>query len=232
MIQLLFRIMALFPLGLRRRLIRTFMDGVWRLYVREEISGRENLPEGPCLFICNHLSNADGYQLVRAFRPRTVYFLAGVKLQTTTMTRAAMDVVDTIPIKPNSADIEALKRAVEMLREGRSVVIFPEGGRSRTGALIQAKKGVALIAKRAGVPVVPVALTGTQKFLPINDTDMGGEKPNRGVTITVRFGQPFRVDDLPVETPEGEDPRQALADAMMRKVADLLPPDYRGVYKQ
>lgn len=229
MIQLIFRMLASLPDGARRKLVRVLMDSVWRLYLNERVAGRELVPEGACLFICNHLSNADGYCLIRAFRPRRVWFLAGVKLRTTTMTRLAMEVVDTIPIKPNSADLDALRKAVDLLRSGESVLIFPEGGRSRTGELLRAKKGVALIAARAGVPVVPVALTGTERFLPINDRDMGGEQARRGVTVTVRFGRPFRVEEL---TPAAgvEDARQALADAMMERVAELLPPDYRGVY--
>lgn len=229
MIQLIFRTLALLPDGLRRRLVRLLMDLVWRVYLRERVVGRELVPEGPVLFICNHLSNADGYCLVRAFRPRRVWFLAGVKLKTTTMTRLAMEVVDTIPIKPNSADLDAIRKAVEMLRGGQSVLIFPEGGRSRTGGLIRAKKGVTLIANRAGVPVVPVAVTGTERFLPINDADMGGEQVRRGVDVTIRFGRPFRVEEL-TPAPGVDDPRQALADAMMERIAELLPPDYRGVY--
>lgn len=230
MVQLIFGLLSVLPPGVRKAVVRTAMNAIYQYYTRQVVTGRENIPDGPCLFIANHLSNADGFALYRAFAPKRVFFLAGVKLQATTMTRIGTDAVDTIPIKPNSADVEALKRAVETLREGHSVLIFPEGGRSRTGALLRAKKGAALIAKRAGVPVVPVALTGTEEFLPINDQDMGGEKPRKGVTIAVTIGRPFRVDELPPSETEGEDPRQALADAMMRRVAQLLPHRYRGVY--
>nr|WP_225937766.1 lysophospholipid acyltransferase family protein [Myxococcus sp. RHSTA-1-4] len=205
------------------------MDRVWDTLADEVVEGRENLSDEPCLFICNHLSNADGFTLARAFHPRRVIFLAGVKLQGTVMTRLASEVMDTIAIKPNTADIEAMRKAVETLKGGSSVLIFPEGARSRTGGLIQAKKGVSLIAKRAGVPVVPVALMGTEKLMPINDSDMGGERLYKA-HVTVRFGKPFRIEDLEAETAGAEDPRQALVDAMMRRVAALLPPEYHGVY--
>lgn len=230
----LFALLSRLPPGPRRLATRALLDATWSLFSNEEVLGLDRVPPDPCLFICNHLSNADGITLARAFRPRRIWFLAGVKLQGTVMTRLGSEVVDTIFIRPNSADVEALKSAVATLREGRSVLIFPEGGRSRCGALQRAKKGVALIAKRAGVPIVPVGLTGTERLMPVNDQDMGGETVHRA-DITVRFGPAFRVEDLERElvaagTAEGEDPRQALVDAMMRRVAALLPASYRGIY--
>lgn len=231
MIRALFALLSTLPRRPRRALVRLLMDAEWNRLMTQETHGKENIPEGPCLFICNHLSNADGYTLYRTFRPRRVLFLAGVKLQSTTLTRLGTEAVDTIFIRPNSPDIEALRAAVDALKAGESVLIFPEGSRSRTGGLMRAKKGVALIAKRAGVPIVPVALTGTEKFMPINDRDMGRERRHRA-HVTVRFGEPFHVADLGPEVASGEDPRQALVDAMMRRVAGLLPPEYRGVYAE
>jgi 1-acyl-sn-glycerol-3-phosphate acyltransferase len=224
-----FSLLSVLPRAPRRAAVRWLMDTVWDYYAPQQVTGREDLPDEPCLFICNHLSNADGFTLERALRPRPVYFMAGVKLQSTVMTRLGTEAVDTIFIRPNSSDIEPLKRAVETLKAGHSVLIFPEGGRSRTGGLMQAKKGASLIARRAGVPIVPVALTGTERFMPINDRDMGREAL-RHAALTVRFGQPFRMEELEAEVGEAEDVRQALTDAMMRRVAELLPPEYRGVY--
>nr|WP_244981646.1 lysophospholipid acyltransferase family protein [Corallococcus exercitus] len=205
------------------------MHGVWGRLSHAKVYGLKDLPAGPCLFICNHLSNADGFTLYRALRPRQVVFLAGVKLHGTVMTRLAAETMDTIDITPNSPDIEALRRCVELLKAGQSVLIFPEGGRSRSAGLLQAKKGVGLIAKRAGVPIVPVALTGTEKLMPINDSDMGGERLYHA-DVTVTFGPAFRMEDLEPEVKGASDARQALVDAMMRRVAALLPPAYQGVY--
>jgi 1-acyl-sn-glycerol-3-phosphate acyltransferase len=228
-LRILFFLMSKLPEGPRKRVVRMLMNRVWDTLANEVVEGRGNIPDEPCLFICNHLSNADGFTLARAFHPRRVSFLAGVKLQGTVMTRLASEVMDTIAIKPNSADIEAMRRAVETLKGGVSVLIFPEGARSRTGGLLQAKKGVSLIAKRAGVPVVPVALRGTEKLMPVNDSDMGGERLYKA-DVVVRFGPAFRIEDLETETVGADDPRQALVDAMMRRVAALLPPEYHGVY--
>jgi len=222
-------ILCRLPEGPRRHVSRAGAAVIWRLYAKVKVEGREHLPDGPCLFIANHLSNADGITLSRALAPRTVHFLAGVKLGQTPLTRLGLEAVRTIAIKPGTADLEAIRRALAVLREGDSVLLFPEGTRSRTGALQPARRGAALIASKAGVPVVPVAISGTEKLLPINDRDMGGEMIQRA-EVTVRIGRPLDVKQLQQDLPADAEPRQALVDALMREVAALLPPGYRGVY--
>ncbi len=231
MLESVARVLTKLPLAVRRPIARLALDGLWSLLATETVEGKENLPEGPVLFICNHLSNADGITLARALRPRTVYFLAGVKLQTTASTKLGTEVVDTIPINPGTPDIEALRKALSVLKAGDSVLIFPEGGRSRRGGLIRARRGASLLAAKARVPVVPLALTGTEKLMPINDADMSKERM-RSADLKVRIGRPFRVEDLKAEIAGAEDERQALVDAMMKRIAALLPPEYRGDYAE
>ena len=87
--------------------------------------------------------------------------------------------VKTVNIKPNSADKEAITKIVKMVRGGENLLIFPEGTRSRTGAMIEGKKGRLLIARLTKAEIVPIGMTGTEKLLPIaKDDDMGGEKFN------------------------------------------------------
>jgi 1-acyl-sn-glycerol-3-phosphate acyltransferase len=207
--------------------VRRLIDFTWRHFADMRVEGLEQVPLDPVLYVSNHLSNADGITLVRALRPRRVWLLAGVKLQQSTMTRLAAESVDTISIRPGSADVEAVRRTVEALKAGRSVHIFPEGGRSRTGRLLRAKKGVALIAHRAKVPIVPVALIGTEKLMPINDTNMGGETLHHA-QVNVRYGPPVTCEELDAEIAGAEDARQAFADALMDRVARLLPPEYQA----
>ncbi|WP_225412457.1 lysophospholipid acyltransferase family protein [Stigmatella hybrida] len=229
MMNTLFAVLNWLPERPRRAAVRRVIDAVWARYADMQVTGREHLPLGPALYVCNHLSNADGLTLQRALQPLRVWFVAGVKLRSTPMTRLAAEAVDTIFIRPGSPDVEALRCAVIALQQGRSVLVFPEGGRSRTGALLRAKRGVSLIARRARVPVVPVALTGTERMMPIDERNMGGERLHRA-RITVRIGAPFRVEDLHEEVEGAQDSRQALADAIMRRVAALLPPEYQGEY--
>ena len=97
--------------------------------------------------------------------------------------------------------------------------MFPEGTRSRSGAMARARPGAALLAVRSNAPILPVAVTGTEKF---RWRTILWERP----VIRVVIGAPF---SLPViEGTLGKEQRQALADIMMQRVADLLPEAYRG----
>lgn len=228
MLKLAFTLLAWLPSRPRRWLTRALVHAVWNWAAEEVVVGRERVPPDPCLFVANHLSNADAFIIQRALGERRVWFVAGTKLKSTAMTRLASEVVDTVPIRPGSPDIEAIRRSIELLRRGESVLIFPEGTRSRTASLLRGKKGVALVASRARAPIVPVALVGTERLMPIDDRDMARERIHRA-RVEVHFGAPFGFEEV-APGPDEEDPRQAAVDAMMRRIAAMLPERYRGVY--
>lgn len=228
MLRFVFSLLAKLPSSIRRPLTKGIVHTVTDIYTSTKVTGIEKVPDGPVVFVGNHLSNSDGLFLSRSLAKKRPVFLAGVKLQDTPMTRVAAELIDTIPIVPNSPDRDAIKRAIDTLKDGRSIFIFPEGGRSRSGGLIHGKAGAILIAKRAGVPIVPVGLQGSDDFLPINDADMGGEKPRRGAKIEVRVGAPFRLPELLPNWDQAS--RDEQIDALMLRIADLLDPKYRGVY--
>lgn len=97
--------------------------------------------------------------------------------------------------------------------------------------MLEAKKGIIFFQRMTRVPVVPIGMTGTEKFLPINDEDMGVEK-FQYADIHVNFGRPIYYDDLPPKN-DGEDKHsyeKRLTDYLMYKIADLLPKEYRGFY--
>ena len=104
---------------------------------------------------------------------------------------------------------------LQVLRVGNPLGFFPEGTRSRDHTLHRAHPGIAFLARRSGVPILPVGVTGTP------------EAKLRRSAIRVRVGEPFQLDALGLDAGADE---QAVADAIMRKVAELLPPDMRGVY--
>ena len=118
-------------------------------------------------------------------------------------------------LERDSPDRAALRKALAFLADGEIVGIFPEGHRSTTRGLLRARPGVALIARRSGAPVIPVAFEGT-------DVAKLGRFWRRDVTLHI--GASFHASDL-----AGED-EQALTDDIMRRIAAMLPPERRGAY--
>ena len=196
-----------------------------RIYVRKlEVVGKENLPlEGPLILASNHLNNADPPMIALAIRPRYPMFMAKREMIRWPILGPAFRLFGAFPVRRGEADLSALRAATGVIEGGALLVMFPEGTRSRTGGLTEGHPGTALIALRTGVPVMPVAITGSENigwpwlFL----------KPRSVPHIRVVLGEPFRVP--PVERINSE----ATAEAhrlIMSRIAALLPPEYRGVY--
>ncbi|MDP4090109.1 MAG: lysophospholipid acyltransferase family protein [Bacillota bacterium] len=211
-----------------KKIVDKYMDE----YANIKVSGWENVDsaKGPVIFVGNHLSNSDGLVLSRVLKDRDVTFVAGVKLTNDPITQIGMNVIKTITIKPNSADKEAMNMIIKNVKDGHSVFIFPEGTRSRTGEMIEGKKGILLIAKLTGATIIPVGTTGTEKLMPINkEGNMSSEKFYHA-DVTVNFGRPMQLP----EREKGEDRHdyedRALT-VLMKSIAALVPEEYRGVYK-
>lgn len=211
---------------------KKIVDKYLRKYANINIDGSENLKgiKTPAIFICNHLSNSDGLVLDKALKEIDPTFVAGVKLSDNAITSIGVNVIKTTVIKPNTADREGLKKIIKLVREGESLLIFPEGTRSRAGSLIEAKKGILLIAAMTGAPIVPVGVYGTEKLLPINqEGDMSAETFHYAdvhINIGKQFEFPVRVKEQ--DKKEYED---LTIKYLMKKIAELLPENYRGVYK-
>ena len=125
-------------------------------YANINIVGTENLKgiKTPTLFICNHLSNSDGLVLDKALKEIDPTFVAGEKLSNNAVTSIGVNVIKTTNIKPNTADKEGLEKIIKLVKQGESLLVFPEGTRSRVNSLIEAKKGILLIARMTGAPIL------------------------------------------------------------------------------
>ncbi len=211
---------------------KKIVDKYLKKYANINIEGSENLKgiKTPTIFICNHLSNSDGLVLDKALKEIDPTFVAGVKLSNNVITSIGVNVIKTTNIKPNTADKEGLKKVIRLVKQGESLLIFPEGTRSRVGSLIEAKKGILLIATMTGAPIVPIGLYGTEKLLPINkEGDMSAETfyyADVYINIGKQFESPKRAKE------QGKKEYEDFATRyIMKKIAELLPENYRGVYK-
>ncbi len=200
-------------------------------YAKVEAINVENVKERhgkSTIYIGNHLSNVDGPILYRFLGPK-VAFIAGVKLQDVMLTNKILQIYDFIEINPGTPDLTAVKKAVKHLKDGGSVLIFPEGTRSRSGTMQHALKGFTLLARLANVPILPIGLAGTEKLFPIDDSDMGSERMQKA-DVRIEFGKAFNVPGR--DNYDGDDYSTYAADYCMIEVAKLLPEEYRGVYAE
>ncbi|WP_411682570.1 lysophospholipid acyltransferase family protein [Clostridium thailandense] len=225
------RIVGCLPKSLIRFFSRKLIDKYLKTYAYIEVTGMENLEnvEKPILFICNHLSNSDGLIIDKVLKDQDITFVAGAKLSKNPLTSLGVYVTKTITINPNTADKEAISEIVKTLRAGKNVLIFPEGTRSRTGSLIKAKKGIVLIQRLTRASVIPLGICGSEKLLPVHDKDMGQEKFYHA-KVKLSIGKELQLPAKGVKE-EKHEYEERTTNFLMKKIAELLPLEYRGVYK-
>ena len=197
-----------------------------RLLIGLRVEGTSNVPaEGGVLIVSNHLCNADPL-FVSVACPRPTHFMAKKELFEVPVLRWAMRKFGEFPVDRGAADRWAIKRSFATLEQGIALGMFPEGTRSRSGALKEALPGAGLIGLRGGVPIVPVAVIGTEKLPLLGSKALGASwRGFRGARVV--FGEPFTI-------PAHLDGKRVTSDQateiMMRRIATLLPESYRGVY--
>ncbi|MFL0268484.1 lysophospholipid acyltransferase family protein [Candidatus Clostridium radicumherbarum] len=220
------------PEGLVNVVSRKIVNIIIKKYTTLEIKGLENLNniKKPVIFICNHLSNSDALILDKILKDHDVTYVAGIKLTQNSTTNIGVRLVKTTVLKPNSADKDGLTKIINIVKMGGNILLFPEGTRSRSGSMIEAKKGLLLIARVTKAPIIPIGIYGTEKFLPINDIgDMAAESFHHA-KIGLTIGKQMTLE----EREEGEDKasyeNRALT-TLMQGISTLIPESYRGVYK-
>lgn len=221
------------PEGLVLKVARKLADSYIKKHANINVNGINNIDKvkKPRIFVCNHLSNSDGLVLAKILKEKSdPYFVAGVKLSDDPITQLGTKIVKNIPIKPNSADKEAITKVVKALKEGNDILLFPEGTRSRTGGLIEGKKGILLFARMGKAEVIPIGMSGTDILLPISKNgDMGAEKW-QSAEVTVNIGEKIVFPSKGKDEDKHEYDDRCM-DILMRSIANLLPEKYRGIYK-
>lgn len=202
-----------------------FANFVFRMFFRVvfdyRIEGLENVPpHGPLIVAINHTSFTDPL-MAGAFIPRHIIMMAKAELFEKPLFRYLIAWYGAFPVRRGAGDLSAMRRSLQVLGEGKALLVAPEGTRSDDGRLQPGKEGTALLALRTGAAILPVALWGAK--------DMWRNlRRLRRTRVHMVIGKPFR---LPVQKtrPSREELRQ-LTDEIMRHIAVLLPPELRGAY--
>jgi 1-acyl-sn-glycerol-3-phosphate acyltransferase len=180
--------------------------------IRTRVEGLDRVPPGrPVLFCSNHQSNVDPPILFHALH-RQLHVLYKAELSKLLILERAFKVGGFVPIDRASRDqsMAAIEQVAESLRQGNSFLTFPEGTRSRTGALLPFKRGPFLMALKAQVPIVPVAVQGGTESM------RKGSWIVRPANVSVRVGEPIETRGLDLSD------RQQLAELVREKVQELL----------
>jgi 1-acyl-sn-glycerol-3-phosphate acyltransferase len=181
------------------------------------------------ILAANHASNVDGVLLAGWVLPhlsRQVQWLGKREMFDVPVMAQVIRAYGVHPVERSGADIEAFRIAEGILEAGHVLLLFPEGTRSRDGALQTPRDGLALLALRTGATIVPIGLSNTNRLWP------RGKKPRfwRSGHVTVRVGKPFRLaDELPPDLSR-KDAKSQATELIMRRIAALLPERQRGPY--
>lgn len=185
-----------------------------------QVSGKSNVPRSGGAVLCaNHISYLDPPVLGAAVTPRRTYFMAKKELFEVPVLGPIIRKSYAFPVDRDHFDREAIRNAIELLQKGEFVVVFPEGQRSPDGSLQPANTGPAMMASKAGVPIVPIALKGTDDIL-----QRGRKGLHRG-RVFVDIGEPVH----PTAFGEGKLDKEQLSaftEAVMSSIEALQKEQY------
>jgi len=195
------------------------------LYAHIEVRGLENVPpQGPLIIASNHLNDADpGIICTRIRRP--IAFMAKMELFRVPLLAQFLRAFGSFPVRRDAADISTLRIANENLKLGHAVCIFPEGTREGpTEKLKEALPGAAIVALRSGMPLLPIAITGSGRL----QIPWMFFRLDRRLKVTLTIGRPFHLDKpARLNAAAARDGTRQI----MEHLAALLPPENRGYYE-
>ena len=191
---------------------------------RTKFIGVENIPPtGGVLLACNHMSRMDIPVLFLTPNRPEMTALVTTKYLKYPLLRWFIVTAEGIWLDRDTADFSAFRNAVKALSDGKALGIAPEGTRSQTGQLIEGKPGTALLALRTGVPIVPVAIVGTED-------SVSQLRRLKRPQISAEYGEPIIPPLLDRNNREGQ--LQILTDEIMCRIAAMMPQKYHGFYAE
>lgn len=204
----------------RRALLRLFGRGIIRLLTRTKIEGIENIPsEGPVILAGNHSAYIEPI-LITVFPRRVVEPIGAGDLPFEGIIGPVVDLYGFIPLNRGNLDREGLNKALDVLKQGGAIGIFPEGGTWSPGKM-QPQIGVALLSQRTGAPVVPIGFSGLQGSF---ERAMKLKRPK----LLMRVGKPIPA----LESTDGNANKEQLlgyAHKVLDAVFDLITEEEKGL---
>ncbi|MGM0471180.1 MAG: lysophospholipid acyltransferase family protein [Bacillota bacterium] len=175
---------------------------------RWQVEGREHIPDsGSAIVVSNHLSNWDPIIIASALT-RRVQYLAKQELFEYPVVGSFMRHIETIPLDRSRADRSAIKGALDVLAQDKLLGLFPEGTRSRSGKLRQAKLGVVMIALKSEAPILPIGIKNTaQPF---------------SKQVEVKIGQPFSLSSEQYQQKLDKAEMKEIGKQIMDEIAKLI----------
>jgi 1-acyl-sn-glycerol-3-phosphate acyltransferase len=205
-----------------RTILHGFVRFLFALLSQVKVDGLENVPEsGAAILVANHLGRLDSPLIFSILRRRDVTGLVGDTYKKSFIFRLLVEAVHGIWINREQADLHALREARQFLQNGGMLGIAPEGTRSHNAALMPAKTGAAYLADKTGVPLIPIAIWGTEDAI---EKLLHFRRPR----LFVRIGQPFTLP--PLARSDRDAALQRNTGEIMSHIAALLPAQYRGYY--
>jgi len=203
--------------------LRSIVGWLIKKLTHTTFKGVENIPpSGGILVACNHMSRMDIAVLFLTPNRPDMTALVTTKYLKYPLLRWFIVTANGIWLDRDTADFSAFRKAVDALKEGKAIGIAPEGTRSVTAQLIEGKPGTALLALRTGVPIVPVAITGTED-------SVHQLRSFKRPYITVEYGKPIYPPALDRSNREGQ--LDQLTTEVMCQIAAMLPEKYHGFYR-
>ena len=185
-----------------------------RGFFNYRVFGSERLKiQGGALIVSNHASFLDPPAVGIGF-DEEIYYLARKSLMSNAMARAVYRAWNSIPVDQDRPDMAGVKNVIRQLKEGKKVLIFPEGSRNLDGKMLPGEPGVGLIVSKAGVPVIPVRLFGTREALARN---VAWPSPSE---VTLVVGEPW-IYDPSQYTETGKELFKKISDDLMAQIASL-----------
>ena len=209
---------------LSQRIVLAILKPFFKIFISWEVKGRENVPlTGSLIVAANHVHLLDAILAVLSF-PRWINFMAKQELFRYPFLRVIVHWAQAFPVHRQGTTKDkrkTMKQAKDILDKGLVLGTFPESKRSHQGKLTLAKPGPAVLASRAGTPILPIGIIGTDK---INGISWLWKRPH----IIINIGQPFKLP--PVDGRLSKSHMKLLTTQLMSKIAALLPLEYRGAY--